>query len=328
MARPMLADNKKVEQAMIAAHLAEDGFLIMQPKIDGMRALIDEECIPRTRSWKEHKNRYLREFARHHPSLRGFDGEVVSGLQLSANTFRESMSGIRSQDGSPEFTFYAFDFFMGDTAQLGYQSRREHLLRNLDNLGADSGTVTLGAGPEGSGVQYTAKVILCPQKEVRTLDEVNEHEEELIKAGWEGAMLRRAHLPYKYNRSTNREGYLIKLKRYEDDEAVIISCYPWEQNNNEATTDARGYTVRSAHQGNKEAQERLGGFHCRLLRDPSVEFDIGVFRGWGHSDRDSLWAARDTLPGRILKFKHQGYGGGYDKPRTPVGLGWRDADDL
>src|SRR4051794_25978061 len=107
--RPMLADNKKVTPEQLKAHLNEAGYLIMQPKIDGMRALIDEDCIPRSRSGKEYKNRYLRDFCRHHPSLRGIDGELVSGLQYSADTFRESMSGIRAENGSPEFTFYCFD---------------------------------------------------------------------------------------------------------------------------------------------------------------------------------------------------------------------------
>ncbi|WP_416383265.1 hypothetical protein, partial [Parvimonas sp. D4] len=74
--------------------------------------------------------------------------------------------------------------------------------------------------------------------------------------------------------------------------------------------------------------ERLGALKVELLTDRSVRFSIGVFKGWTHADRDRLWADRDTLIGRILKFKHQGYGGGYDAPRTPVGLGWRSPIDL
>lgn len=323
--RPMLADNKKVTQEQLQAHLDEVGHLIMQPKIDGMRVLIDEACIPRSRSGKEHKNRYLRDFCRHHPSLRGLDGEIVSGLQYDANSFRESMSGIRAEDGSPEFTFYAFDFFHEPWHAEAYEHRRDAVLQLLAALHSPTGSET---GKILSDGIYTAKLILCPQREVHTVDEINAQEEYLLTQGWEGAILRRPDLPYKFNRSTNRGGELIKLKRFEDDEAVVVGCYPWERNDNEATTDVRGYTTRSAHQKNMVSIDRLGGFHCTLLRDPSVRFDVGVFRGWGHSNRDRLWAERDSLIGRILKFKHQGYGGGYDRPRTPVGLGWRDVDDL
>lgn len=325
--RPMLADNKKVTQEQIQRHLDECGFLIGQPKIDGMRSLIDEECIPRSRSGKEHKNIYLRAFARHHPSLRGADGELVSGLQYDPTSFRASMSGIRSEVGSPEFTFYVFDFYLGDIAAQNYDVRRSHLRDRVANLipDPDVGSVITA---QDSNIAYHAKLVMCPQQPLYSLEEVNAYDEENIKNGWEGTMLRRPDRPYKYNRSTNVGGELIKLKQYDDDEAVVVGCYPWERNDNEATTDVRGYTVRSAHQGNKIAMDRLGGFHCELLRDRSVKFDIGVFRGWSHGDRDRLWTIRDSLVGRILKFKHQGYGGGYDCPRTPVGLGWRDADDL
>lgn len=323
--RPMLADNKKVTEEQIQCHLDECGYLIMQPKIDGMRVLIDEDCIPRTRSGKEHKNRYLREFCRHHPSLRGFDGEVVSGLQYDANSFRDSMSGIRAEEGSPEFTFYVFDYYIGGTSSLDYDARYSVIKERLANLVADP---EIGGIIEAHPPGYTAKLVMCPTITVTLLEHVREREEAYLLAGWEGAMLRRPDKPYKHNRSTNKGGELIKLKRYEDDEAIIVGTYPWEQNNNEATTDTRGYTVRSAHQGNCVAMDRLGGFHCELLRDRSIKFDIGVFRGWTHSDRDSLWRERDTLVGRILKFKHQGYAGGYDRPRTPVGLGWREVDDL
>lgn len=323
MYRPMLADNKKVTPEQIQAHLDEVGYLIMQPKIDGMRALIDDSAIPRTRSGKEHKNRYLRNFCRQHPSLRGVDGELVSGLVYDPNVFRESMSGIRSEDGSPEFTFYCFDLFQEPICQEDYLARRDSLTERLSHLVPEPSIGSLIAGDD-----YTCKLVLCPQELVCTLGGVNELEQQYLTDGWEGAMLRRPDLPYKFNRSTNRGGELIKLKRFEDDEAIILGSYPWERNDNEATTDTRGYTVRSSHQDNRVALERLGGFHCALLRDRSVTFDIGVFRGWSHSDRDRLWAERESLPGRILKFAHQGYGGGYDRPRTPVGLGWRSIDDL
>jgi DNA ligase-1 len=325
--RPMLADNKKVTQQQLQAHL-DEAPLIMQPKIDGMRVLIDDAAIPRTRSGKEHKNRYLRDFCRHHPSLRGLDGEVASGLQMRADTFRDSMSGIRSEDGSPEFTFYFFDFFLEPWCANSYTYRRAAVAHTLSTLAKGTFSMEEGHTISSDVGNYTAKLMIVPQKLVSTLDEINEEEERLLTLGWEGAILRKDDRQYKYNRSTNREGSLIKLKRFEDDEAVITGCYPWEVNENEATTSPLGFTARSAHQGNKRAIDRLGGFHCHLLRDPSVTFDIGVFRGWSHSDRDRLWADRESLPGRIIKFAHQGYGGGYDRPRTPVGLGFRDVNDL
>jgi DNA ligase-1 len=321
--RPMLA--AKFEEGSVKRLLEEQGFLVMQPKIDGMRVLIDESAIPRSRSGKEHKNKYLRDFTRHHPSLRGVDGEVVSGLQYSAETFRESMSGIRAEDGSPEFTFYAFDYYIGDIAQGSYAGRRDHVRNLIQGLLPDPDVGSIITSDLGD---YSAKLVLCPQREVRSLEEITEYEEELLVAGWEGGILRHPYAAYKFNRATARGGELIKLKRFEDDEAIVVGYYPWEHNANEAQTDVRGYTTRTSHQENRHALDRLGGFHCELLRDRSVKFDIGVFRGWGHSDRDQLWVERESCVGRVIKFAHQGYGGGYDRPRTPVGLGWRHVNDL
>jgi DNA ligase-1 len=315
--RPMLADNKPFNRAQVERHLLETGGLIMQPKIDGMRALIDDEARLRTRSGKEHKNRYAKLWASQHPSLRGLDGELSSGHSYDGESFRESMSGIRSEEGSPEFTFFAFDFFLGDTALQDYSTRRQRIEEIIAVLGEEQ---------QCDG--YHAKLVLCPQTVVTTMDELYEEEEKLLVAGWEGAMLRRPEKPYKFNRSTWNGGELMKVKRFEDDEAIIEGYYAWEVNENEATTDTRGSTVRTSHKDGKRTIDRLGGFHCSLLRDRSVKFDIGVFRGWTHGDRDRLWIIRDTLPGKILKFKHQGYGGGYDRPRTPVGLGFRDPDDF
>lgn len=315
--RPMLADNKRITPELIQRHLDEAGGLTMQPKIDGMRAMINEDAQACTRSGKLHKNKYLQRWASQYPSLRGLDGEVTSGHTYSQDTFRDSMSGIRAEDGSPEFTFFAFDFFLPPICEQYYSNRREMVQSLVDRNGSDQ-----------IGDDYHAKLILCPQKQVHTLDEIWEYEEELLVAGWEGAMLRRDEMPYKYNRSTNLGGALIKLKRFEDDEAIITGSYAWEANDNAATQSPLGFTTRSAHQENKRAIDRLGGVHVELLRDRSVKFDIGVFRGWSHSDRDRLWADRDTLPGRIIKFAHQGYSGGYDRPRTPIGLGFRDVHDM
>lgn len=313
--RPMLA--AKFDESKVQAILSETGFMFMQPKIDGMRAMISEEALPLTRSGKEHKNKYLRQWCRDHPSLRGLDGEVVSGHIYDPNTFRESMSGIRAEEGSPEFTFYAFDVFLGQVAEQGYNVRRQWVEGQIEHLGQSQ---------ENNG--YHAKLVMTPTRQVRTLEEIAAYEQELLEHGWEGGILRHPNTPYKYNRSTPREGALLKLKRFEDAEAIVVGYEPWYHNANEATESPLGFTARSSHQDNQHAQERLGALHVELLTDRSVKFKIGVMRGVTHTDRDRLWEHRDTLIGRICTFAHQGYGGGYDCPRTPVFLNWRSVADL
>lgn len=313
--RVMLADNKKVTDAILEKHLAECGFLWMQPKIDGMRTFISSEAVPQTRSGKEWKHRPLRAFAQALPSLRGKDGEVVPGHYFNANAFRDAMSSIRAEDGTREFTYYLFDDVTMD--EYAY----------LHRFDAIKGWISKhGEYHEGDG--YHARVLLTETSRVKTLAEIRELEENHIIEGWEGSMLRRPDRPYKFGRSTNLGGHLIKLKGYEDAEAVVIGYQPWYENHNTATQSPLGYQVRSSHAEGKVPIERLGALEVHLLTDPSVTFKIGVMRGITHADRDRLWQERDSLIGRICKFKHQGYGGGYDAPRTPVFLNWRSPTEF
>jgi len=313
--RPMLAAKFDVKR--VQAILDEVGFMYMQPKIDGMRAMLAEDAEPRSRSGKILPNRYLRQWVRDHPSLRGLDGEVVAGHVYDPSTFRASMSGVRAEDGSPDFTFYAFDYFLEPHSTQGYAVRHQQVQE-----------MVLRAGELQKNNGYSAKLVVCPTMMVSTMDDVARNEEELITKGWEGGILRHPKAPYKHNRSTPREGALIKLKRFEDAEARVIGYEPWYHNANEATQSPLGFTTRSSHQDNQVPLERLGALQCELLTDPSVKFKIGVMRGISHTDRDRLWEARDTLIGRICTFAHQGYGGGYDAPRTPVFLNWRSEHDL
>lgn len=313
--RVMLADNKPITDEMIARHIAEAGFLWMQPKIDGMRTYISEDAIPQTRSGKEWKHRPLRAFSQAVPSLRGKDGEVVPGHTYNESSFREAMSGIRAEDGTREFTFYMFDNVL--LHGMVYGVRFEDVCKWV---AANS------EWHEGDG--YHARVIPCPTQKVTSVDEVREVEMGMIEAGWEGAMLRRPDRAYKFGRSTNLGGNLVKLKRYEDAEAIVVGYEPWEQNLNEPTQSPLGYQVRSAHQDGKVPIERLGALHVELATDRSVKFKIGVMSGVSHAERDRLWVNRDSLIGRICKFKHQGYSGGYDAPRTPVFLNWRSPSEF
>jgi DNA ligase-1 len=252
--------------------------------------------------------------------MAGIDGEVVPGHVYSADVFRDAMSGIRAAEGSREFTFYAFDHVAvhsDGTFYTGPYGDRLSLLEDMLEL----------FGQEQQADAYHAKLVLCPTVKLYNLEQVWEYEARCLAEGWEGAMLRRPDLPYKFGRSTNLGGHLIKLKRYEDAEAVVVGYEPWYQNQNEATQSPLGYTVRSAHQANKVPLERLGAWLCELATDRSVKFAVGVMQGVTHGDRDRLWQNRDAYIGRTFKFKHQGIGG-YDVPRQPVFLNWRDTTEF
>jgi DNA ligase-1 len=272
-----------------------------------------------SRSWKLHRSAPLQAFAKFYTiSTHGYDGEVIAGHTYDPNVFRESMSGIRAEDGSKEFTIYLFDRF--DIPSTPYEERLawvKGLVAAFDNGFAGH-----------TEANFHAKIVLCPTHRVHTFREIELLEEEFLEFGWEGGILRRPDSLYKYNRATANQGWLTKIKRFADDEAIITGVTCKYHNANEPTKDARGYTARSSHQENLVALDTLGSFQCQLVKDPKVTFSIGVFRGLDDAAKDRLWADRNVLLGCIVKFKHQGYGGGYDAPRTPVFIGFRDPTDM
>ncbi len=304
--KPLLAAKKRKEQSqeefldMIAKHLSREP-MGATPKIDGIRCTCQEThvprdlCLPLTRSLKLIPNLHIREQLRTQVTP-GIDGELTCG-----KTFQAVTSGVMTESGKPDFTYYVFDYF---DHQLSYQTR----LMRMENF----------------YLERPAFVKILTPVIITSIDQLLKLDEEYVQQGAEGTMIRLMSSPYKQGRSTQREGYLIALKRFEDAEAMIIGSYEEMHNDNPQSLNELGYTERSSHKANMSGKGRLGGFYVRNLSD-SVEFKVGS--GFTASDREFYWAQRDAMIGKIIKYKHQPHGR-KDKPRTPIFLGIRDPRDM
>ncbi|MFM7851045.1 MAG: hypothetical protein ACKO96_03815, partial [Flammeovirgaceae bacterium] len=62
----------------------------------------------------------------------------------------------------------------------------------------------------------------------------------MLERGYEGVMIRGLHGPYKQGRATLKQGWLMKLKEFDDDEAVIIGYEEKMKNNNAAQVNELG----------------------------------------------------------------------------------------
>lgn len=278
------------------------------PKLDGIRALSVTPSIFRGTKQRSHLvTRNLNEIPNMHIYAStmclppGLDGELFVG-----STFNETSSAVMSHDGWPEFKYVVFDFgheqiFHGGN-RLGYLDRLD-VLQQLHL-------------PE-----FCTK--LFPVK-INSMDELMAYEQACLSQGYEGCMIRTGDSPYKFGRSTANEQWLLKIKRFEDAEAEIIGTIEKETNNNEPTTNPLGYQERSTHKANMSPAGVLGALSVRDLKT-SVEFEVGT--GFDDIQRSTFWAARDSLVGRIIKYKHQPYGQ-VDKPRFPVFVGFRDLRDI
>ncbi len=291
-----------ITKPMLAAKCGDPGALpfpmLATPKLDGIRCLkVGGKAL--TRSFKPISNRFVREWIEANlPD--GVGGELV----LRGGTFSETTSAIGARDGEPDFVFHVFDMVVE-----GLSQPYAHRMANLGYWKITS--------------DHVVKVLPV---EIRNLAELEAFEEQCLAAGYEGVMVRTPDSPYKCGRSTEREAWLLKIKRFEDAEAVVLETYEGMSNMNEAGVDAFGRTKRSMAQAGMVGRGELGGFVVRHALS-GVEFRLGYNHVAGGVDRATLWHRRETLVGKLVKFKHQP-SGAKDAPRFPKFLGFREQWDM
>ncbi len=271
--------------------------LIASPKLDGVRAIISADGVL-SRTLKPIPSRRVQELLRGLPV--GLDGELLAGDPTAPDVYRKTVSMVMSEDA--EITGLAYWVF--DLQMTGPFEERENRANGL----------TVGH----------RAVVMVPQCYVKDAESLIGIEDEWVKAGYEGAILRKPDGPYKHGSSTRREGYLLKLKRFSDSEAEVIGVTELMHNGNEAKTNALGHTERSSHKAGKVGMGVLGALQVRDVKT-GVEFEIGS--GFTADERRLIWKYFGAHIGRLAKYKYFA-GGSKDKPRFPVFLGWRDRRDV
>lgn len=268
--------------------------LIGQPKLDGIRCAI-VNGKPLTRTLKDIPNSEIRATLSD-LRLEGLDGEIIVGDPNAPDAYRTTVSFVMAPNktGQP-WCFYVFDRWNSNAT---FVDRYESLSASYPDY-IKQVPITRLAGPS----------------------DLDQYEGEVVDAGGEGVILRDPNSAYKFGRS-GKKGPLLKLKRFEDFEAVITGVYEEMHNANERTVNELGRGQRSSHAAGKIGKGTLGGFICKGLTDyEGVEFRVGT--GFDAAMRVALWDA--PVYGKTIKVKAFPVGA-KDKPRHPVFLGFRDLE--
>lgn len=277
--------------------------MLASPKIDGIRALVVNGKLV-SRTLKSIPNQYTQAlFGR--PELEGLDGELVVGEPWDRNLMQQTTSGVMSHGGFPKIRYFVFDKWDAGGIfnwRTSVADTKAYLQKKWNDL----------------PIEYVGHVLLL------SYDELISYEADCLAKGYEGVMLRDPNGMYKQNRSTLRERILLKVKRFHDAEAIILDYSPLLRNVNAAQRDERGYTKRSTHQDNKLADELIGSI-CVIDCESGVVFDVGS--GFTEAQRQDLWDKRESLVGRIIKYKSFSIGV-KEKPRFPIFLGFRSPLDM
>jgi DNA ligase-1 len=293
---PLLAakfDPKNAKQlAIVKAHLP----LLASFKLDGVRAIGQGDTLL-SRTFKPIPNTHVRELF---SGDWNYDGELIFGDPTDALCYNKTVSAVMSVDGRPDVRWYVFDDFRDD---VPFEDR----LRLM-----------------GNGRHMPANVIKLPQHLCKTWDDVLTYENHALTLGYEGLILRAPSGRYKQGRSTLREGFAIKLKRFVDSEALVQGVIELQHNNNEQKINEVGKLKRSTNQEGKSAGGTMGALMVRDI-ETGVEFELGT--GFTAEARQWWWDNRARATGMVVKYKYFPIGV-KEKPRHPVFLGVRAVGDM
>lgn len=268
--------------------------VLVSPKLDGIRCVIHNDQ-PVSRTLKPIPNRFIQSELGFYPP---FDGELMVGDPLDPAAFNKSTSGIMSRDGEPDFTYWVFDYVEAAFLRMSFETR---LMMAKETI------------------KHWPRAKLVPHTKADNAKELMHLEAHYVGLGYEGVMVRVPWGTYKLGRSTESQGLLGKVKRFEDTEGTIVGYEELMRNENEATINNLGYQERSTAQAGQIPGGTLGAL---IVSHPDWEDTFGIGTGFTADERFTLWQIRDTLKGQSVKFKHQP-AGAKDRPRFPSYLGLR-----
>jgi len=159
---------------------------------------------------------------------------------------------------------------------------------------------------------------------INSEDELNSYEEKCLSDGYEGVMIRKPDGKYKCGRSTEREGILLKIKRFKDAEAEVIGFKEKLHNVNEQEKNEFGLAKRSSKKAGMVPAGTLGTL---LVRDLKTNIEFGIGSGMDDEIRQKIWDNRDDYINKFVKYKYQNVGI-KEAPRFPVFLGFRHTNDM
>lgn len=287
--KPMLAGTYDARKARFP--------YMATPKIDGIRFTM-VGGVALSRSFKPIRNSHVQS------TLQGCLPDGVDGELTCGHTFQSSSSAIMSTDGMPDFTCWIFDYV--DPFSSIVAPYRDRI-----------------ADPALLELETEQFITILKPELVADEAELREVEERYLDAGFEGVMLRDPDGAYKFGRSTVKENTLLKVKRFVDDEAILVRVLEKQHNMNEAVPDAFGRTKRSDCQDGKVGADTAGTLIVRNA--DGVEFGIGT--GLDDDMRAMIWSNLDQFVGKMVKYKYFPVSI-KEKPRHPVFLGFRDSDDI
>ena len=259
------------------------------PKLDGFRATVQRGTLV-SRNGLPIRNRELQSRYGNHTAYEGLDSELTDGPANGVDVFHRTSKIVTSATADASNVVMNVIDYNNDGASI--EDRYNALW-----------------------ARYwcpSCRISVIPQTPVENLAQLKRYEKQILGQGYEGVMLRRMdqgaypQKSGKQNRSTLKEFYLCRLKRFEQADAVIVAVHPLRHNENEDRT-ARG-ARSSKKSGMVEDLSRVGSATLRDCKT-GVEFDTSIA-----TEALRTWTGWSKAIGHTVRYKYQLIGT-KDKPR-------------
>lgn len=270
------------------------------PKHNGVRGL-NRSATLLARSLKSIPNLYTRRLFSD-KELEDLEGELVVGDPFDEEVFANSTSGVMTQAGYPEVTWYLFDSYH---ASLPYSVRLEILAQRIDEF-------------DDPRLQVIPHHLIYSDEELVNLTD------KYLKQGFEGMVLRKPTSTYKHGRSTAKEQGFMRFCPWHRSECTILEIIEGAVNMNESKKNELGFLKKSSHKENLVPSGRAGSVRVKdVVTGITFNITIGPVKL-----QDDMWQNKDKYLGTIWKYKFKPpviIGG---KPRFPQLEGPRHALDM
>ena len=259
------------------------------PKLDGFRCMVQRGKLV-SRNGLPIRNKELQ--ARYGKrEYEGLDAELCDGLVATHDVFNRTSKIVNNAAADASRTMlYVIDNYDVHVANMAARCKRIKDLFSLPDRG----------------------IIVIKQTLIKDVEQLKAYVAKNEAAGYEGTMIRRAdqdayvQKPGKENRSTLKEGYLLRLKRFEYEFATIVAVHPLEHNGNTEVTGAGRKSSKKA--GMTVDATRVGSATLRDVKT-GVEFNTTI-----GAEKLRSWKGWQGVLGARVRYKFQAVGT-KDKPR-------------
>lgn len=274
--------------------------IIATPKHNGVRGLNQGGAMV-ARSLKPIPNAHTRGLFKG-LMFSGLDGELVVGDPFDEEVFVISTSGVMTQLGFPDVTWFVFDVYH---PTLPYVER----LRLRDHI------VEAGKNP---------RIQLIPWEILHNDEELVKCADSALATGFEGLVLRDPKAKYKTGRSTALEGGFMRFCPWFRSEARVTAIHEGEVNQNESKRNELGYLKKSSHKDNKVGSGRAGSVDVVDLKT-GIGFSMPVPTV---KLQQAMWENPGDYMLKIVKYKFKPAVKVGGKPRFPQWEGLRSPLDM